>query len=377
MNLSAGRRTFLIGFDAPYATRGFDPDAFALRVQQLMAELAPHASLDPAVSINPYAEWWQSTGLGSLLYTRFAMMAAAAVFTDGTLPMERFATLFATAFRGSVPDASVVVVVELAANMVRCETITMYTSNDFGGCCIQAPLTPRVVPLSIPADRSGYRLLTRTTRPQGVQNQPIPSPIAPTSLPPLPTQTQAPAVTPAYSGSADNPHIPDDPPGGTPNGTPKAGFPWMGVAVGTTLLLGGAFAVTVVRKRRLLALGDGAAPPERSNPSRRTEPPTGWAVAKGSAGYNVRGPVYGRYVNGVALFAFLASWSKEEHWSCVVTGHLTAGGDTLEQACRAGEAYARKNGVSGADRRLTKKQFQARMDDPRFLPTSDSPTDSR
>lgn len=53
MNLSAGRRTILVGIDAPDWTRGFDPDVFALRVQQrrptsLRTRLArPHAQHQP------------------------------------------------------------------------------------------------------------------------------------------------------------------------------------------------------------------------------------------------------------------------------------------------------------------------------------------
>lgn len=263
-NPAPGRHTILVGLDAPFSTIGFDPDAYALRVQQLMAELAPHASLDPALPINPYAEWWQSAGIGSLLYTRFALMSAAAVFTDGTVSLERFATLFATAFRESGAGRQVVVAV-LVANMLRCETVVTYSADEFGGCCIQAPLTPNVVPLSIPGDRSGYRLLTRTARPQGVQNQPVPSGIAPTSLSPVPTQTPRPSVTPAYSGTVDDPEIPQDNGGGGGGGRPNdSGFPWLKVLGVGTVLAGGAFGLSLIRRRRRSP--EAAQLPERSNP---------------------------------------------------------------------------------------------------------------
>jgi hypothetical protein len=277
MNLSAGRRTILVGIDAPDWTRGFDPDVFALRVQVLLADPAikSHAQLDAALSINPYAEWWQTAGIaGALFTTRYALMSAAAVWTDGTVSLERFARLFVTAFRdaGAGRDVNVD---EVVALLISCDT-TWNLAHSFGGSCISAPLTPRVVTLTIPASRSGYRLLTKTTRPQGVQDQPVPSGIAPTSLSPLPTQTPAPSITPAYSGTVDNPNIPDDPPGNTPNGTPKSSFPWLGVAAGATALVGGVFVVTVVRKRRDLSLGDGSSSGvpsgSRPNPSEGSVP---------------------------------------------------------------------------------------------------------
>lgn len=266
MNLSAGRRTILVGIDAPDWTSGFDPDVFALRVQQLMAALAPHASLDPALSINPYAEWWQSAGIaGALFTTRYALMSAAAVWTDGTVSLERFARLFVTAFRDAGAGRNVNVD-EVVALLISCDT-TWNLAHSFGGSCISAPLTPRVVTLTIPASRSGYRLLTKTRRPQGVQDQPVPSGIAPTSLSPLPTQTPAPSITPAYSGSPDSAHIPDDPPGTTPTGDPKNGFPWLGVILGGTVVVGGLFAASVARKRGLLGGALSEEPSDsRSNP---------------------------------------------------------------------------------------------------------------
>jgi hypothetical protein len=89
-----------------------------------------------------------------------------------------------------------------------------------------------------------------------------------------------------------------------------------------------------------------------------------WGKARGSAGYNVEGPVYGNYVNGVALFCFQHA---PDWWICVVCGHLSTGGETRELACLRGELYARENGQRDADRHISRKQFDAIMVNPEIL----------
>ena len=87
---------------------------------------------------------------------------------------------------------------------------------------------------------------------------------------------------------------------------------------------------------------------------------TEWELAKGSCGFNLGDmPVFGRYVNGVALFA----WGHQ----CVVAGHMTCGGNTLEDAMKNGVARAVKYGVAESDRRLSRKKFAATLADPTRL----------
>src|ERR1051326_7239511 len=69
----------------------------------------------------------------------------------------------------------------------------------------------------------------------------------------------------------------------------------------------------------------------------------GWSEAAGSCGFNVNGPVYGAYVNGVALFV----WQQIGRASCVVTGHLSHTRTKLEGAMVTGEALAMQYGRQG------------------------------
>lgn len=85
-----------------------------------------------------------------------------------------------------------------------------------------------------------------------------------------------------------------------------------------------------------------------------------WIIAEGSCGYNLGDTqIEAAYVNGVALFAYESSLSKTgvPRYSCGVTGQITCGGKSMEEAKAAGVHQALKYGVLGADRRLTRKQF--------------------
>lgn len=85
-----------------------------------------------------------------------------------------------------------------------------------------------------------------------------------------------------------------------------------------------------------------------------------WVTANGSCGFNVDGgAVQAAYVNGVALFVFESSLSRADQpfFNCVVTGHMTCGGETIEAAKDAGVRRARAWGVDGADRRLSRAKF--------------------
>ncbi len=93
----------------------------------------------------------------------------------------------------------------------------------------------------------------------------------------------------------------------------------------------------------------------------------GWSLAKGSAGFNVAGEVWGAHVNGVALFAYQDRGPPRPFWLCVVTGHLTAGASTLDSAMVRGESLAMQYGTSGADRTIGRKEFQKIMTDPARL----------
>lgn len=75
-----------------------------------------------------------------------------------------------------------------------------------------------------------------------------------------------------------------------------------------------------------------------------------WYLAKGSCGFNVGDtPVYGAYVNGVALFDIGAC--------VVVTGHCST--SSRSSAVK----IASEDGYKDADRRYSLKQFRAKMED--------------
>lgn len=86
-----------------------------------------------------------------------------------------------------------------------------------------------------------------------------------------------------------------------------------------------------------------------------------WIIADGSVGFNLgTTEIHCAYVNGVGLFAFKnPAFIKRDFYTCVVTGQCSLGGDTMDEVKLVGENYARKHGVSAADRRLNKKQFYA------------------
>lgn len=92
-----------------------------------------------------------------------------------------------------------------------------------------------------------------------------------------------------------------------------------------------------------------------SNPLTERE----WKQAKGKCGYAVDGPVFGAYVNGVALFAFkhdLGTTDPDWH-TCVVCGQLSTGGPNLLAAQLSGAFYALKYGRVEADRIVTLEKF--------------------
>lgn len=85
-----------------------------------------------------------------------------------------------------------------------------------------------------------------------------------------------------------------------------------------------------------------------------------WIKASGNCGFNVDRPIEAAYVNGVALFSFESRLSKSGNpfYSCVVTGHMTCGGATLEEAQREGVRRAVEDGVRGSDRRISRAEFE-------------------
>ena len=88
---------------------------------------------------------------------------------------------------------------------------------------------------------------------------------------------------------------------------------------------------------------------------------TEWKLAAGSCGFNTgTAPIEGAYVNGVALFA----WSSNGHPVCVVTGLGACGGETADHAKAKGVRVAEAEGPRDADRKLSRKQFEAVMADP-------------
>lgn len=86
-----------------------------------------------------------------------------------------------------------------------------------------------------------------------------------------------------------------------------------------------------------------------------------WRRAAGSCGINIgKSPVEAAYVNGVALFAFESRLSTPEapFYSCAVTGHMTCGGNSLEEAKLAGECAALRIDQADSDVKMTKQQFE-------------------
>lgn len=100
-----------------------------------------------------------------------------------------------------------------------------------------------------------------------------------------------------------------------------------------------------------------------------------WVLAKGSCGLNVAGDVFGAYVNGIALFSFKwksksKSKSTKPFYSCVVTGHMTCGGGTLEEAQAKGLARALDAPGSEADQKMSRKEFNALIANNTRLPVA-------
>jgi hypothetical protein len=105
-----------------------------------------------------------------------------------------------------------------------------------------------------------------------------------------------------------------------------------------------------------------------------TTPKAEWAKAKGTCGFSVAGPVFGNFVNGVALFCWRNDYKvhetgeQVERWTCVVTGHLSCSGYSQAEAQQAGAKYARTYGVLGSDRRLSRATFDAKMAEKPVVP---------
>jgi hypothetical protein len=81
--------------------------------------------------------------------------------------------------------------------------------------------------------------------------------------------------------------------------------------------------------------------------------------ARGRCGFNVSTPVYGQYINGVALFAFqiTVNW-----WYCVITGHMTCGGNTMESVCQDAVKRVLNSSHKDADQRYTRSKFNILME---------------
>lgn len=100
-----------------------------------------------------------------------------------------------------------------------------------------------------------------------------------------------------------------------------------------------------------------------------------WTKAAGGCGLNLKSGVYAAYVAGVALFAFESAVSRPgaEHFTCIVVGHMTCGGYTLEEVQAEAVARALQADPADADRKLTRAEFDACVADEfrlRYIPTA-------
>jgi len=94
-----------------------------------------------------------------------------------------------------------------------------------------------------------------------------------------------------------------------------------------------------------------------------------WEIAAGSCGFNTGDRhIYGRYVNGVALFCWGFSVDPNKWHICVIKGHCTVGGLTRQTTMEDAVRFAIENGASGADRRISKSEFKSIMSDTERLP---------
>jgi len=209
--IPAGRKIFLMGLNAPYSARGFDANAFARRVQDLLAPFAPRVALDPQVPVNPLAERWVEESF-IRFNNRVDILAIGAIIVDGTFSMEELAAVLARAVRDAGAGTEVVAAA-VAERMLSCDDSVFFSTDEFGGCCLTVndPRDQMPRALAIPNPPSDpFVLRSRTTVRQGVAAQPVPSPIPPDSIP----STQAPTPTPtgsnAYSGDPEHPIIPDN-----------------------------------------------------------------------------------------------------------------------------------------------------------------------
>lgn len=99
-----------------------------------------------------------------------------------------------------------------------------------------------------------------------------------------------------------------------------------------------------------------------------------WREAAGSCGLNLgERQVDAAYVNGVALFAFESNFSNSStpFFSCVVTGHMSCGASTLDEAKAKGVVMAMEMGAAGADRRMSRAQFETLVATPERLYQAD------
>lgn len=269
--IPAGRKILLMGLNAPYSTRGFDPNAFARRVQDLLAPLAPRVALDPQVPVNPYAELWVEVSIIEH-NNRVNIMATAAIVVDGTFTMEELARVLARAVRDAGAGGEVVPEA-LAERMLSCDDSPFFWNTEFGGCCLTVNLpanqTPRALTIpATPPDRFVVR--GRTTVRQGVQPQPVPVPIEPDSIMPTLGPTPTPSGTGAYGGDAENPVIPDDRPVSEDRTRMIVGGALAAVALALTV---GAIVATVSASRAAKALPPAREPAAARAPARRQSRP--------------------------------------------------------------------------------------------------------
>lgn len=103
-------------------------------------------------------------------------------------------------------------------------------------------------------------------------------------------------------------------------------------------------------------------------PNQQTEAPLrkGWIVAAGSCGFNLDArQVWACYHKGVALFVW--PYHDGKGYTYAVTGHMSGLGRTLESAMVQAEGVAAANGTHGADRRMSRKQFDKVTSNPERL----------
>ena len=231
--IAPGRRVATVKINAPWAMRGFESDAFARRMHQLMTSYGRRAALSPDVPLNPAVRSWQSTWVQEQFSgERLVVTAAFDFVSDGSLTVEDLASTVANAFReagaGSNVDAA-----DLARRLASCSDPVVFLSNSFGECCLRtAPREAATGPLEPPDIGSGFGVIRWSTRDtasvvQGQRPSPVPTPVPPNSVDP-----NAPPTPPA----------PEPEPVPEPEPEPDSGFNWRlwaGVTVALVAGVGG------------------------------------------------------------------------------------------------------------------------------------------